>query len=174
MRGNHLRCESRAGRRGSIPACAGEPGCADFCFSVKRVYPRVCGGTRAARCRRPSALGLSPRVRGNRRLFPWRLAMRRSIPACAGEPLRSIFREMRIAVYPRVCGGTRSRRPPVRSLKGLSPRVRGNPLPSSFLPRKERSIPACAGEPEASAPKMTANPVYPRVCGGTAGIVVRE
>ena len=50
----------------SIPACAGEPwkdwGKADRC----KVYPRVCGGTDHTAGEYVNAVGLSPRVRGNR------------------------------------------------------------------------------------------------------------
>ena len=119
------------------------------------VYPRVCGGT---------SLGSSPRVptmqgclaRPRRRCHE-----SGSIPACAGEPiwpatvvkhLRGLSPRVRgnphaaggsantERVYPRVCGGTRSRAS--SGGLGLSPRVRGNPVS-----RRIGSIPACAGEP---------------------------
>ena len=51
----------------------------------------------------------------------------RSIPACAGEPEPHQDDLDRIAVYPRVCGGTASTETMRRDNKGLSPRVRGNP-----------------------------------------------
>ena len=50
-----------------------------------------------------------------------------SIPACAGEPF-----------YHKISGSWS---------QGLSPRVRGNPLPVRTLCPLTRSIPACAGEP---------------------------
>ena len=50
---------------GSIPACAGEPLRFSLRASLDRVYPRVCGGTDLWRRFKASALGLSPRVRGN-------------------------------------------------------------------------------------------------------------
>ena len=50
--------------------------------------------------------GLSPRVRGNRRGKGKRPARRRSIPACAGEPLAGASVRRPERVYPRVCGGT--------------------------------------------------------------------
>ena len=54
---------------------------------------------------------------------------------------------------------------------GLSPRVRGNPLPPVAFVAADfaRSIPACAGEPAPwEAPMETVSfGVYPRVCGGT-------
>ena len=71
---------------GSIPACAGEPSQTTVMGTAFAVYPRVCGGTVyvcAAFC---VYLGLSPRVRGNRRRPYTRARRPRSIPACAGEP----------------------------------------------------------------------------------------
>ena len=53
------------------------------------------------------------------------------------------------------------------SYNGLSPRVRGNPPPPRPDGGKERSIPACAGEPYERAGCRRAALVYPRVCGGT-------
>ena len=72
--------------RGSIPACAGEPGYTYIRSHYTTVYPRVCGGTAASLRQALRLGGLSPRVRGN----PWDEALvalrARSIPACAGEP----------------------------------------------------------------------------------------
>ena len=73
---------------GSIPACAGEPPDALLDGWRCPVYPRVCGGTDVRRRRRPTATGLSPRVRGNLHRKRPRLPDHRSIPACAGEPRR--------------------------------------------------------------------------------------
>ena len=90
-----------------------------------RSIPSVCGGTRI----RPSisrifvgftAVGLSPRVRGNR--------SRRKMSVMARE---SALVAVHKRVYPRVCGGTHDacRRQLGRmsaEASGLSPRVRGN------------------------------------------------
>ena len=93
-------------REGSIPACAGEPRMFGPLTRAGWVYPRVCGGTPAARYARALEFGLSPRVRGNRlRLAKWPTPSR-SIPACAGEPLRLRLAKWPTPVYPRVCGGT--------------------------------------------------------------------
>ena len=72
-----------------------------------------------------------------------------------------------VAVYPRVCGGTRLPVGSKSSDRGLSPRVRGNLPSSKSKPTPRRSIPACAGEPAASLPSAEVIRVYPRVCGGT-------
>ena len=50
----------------SIPACAGEPHLWSIQTRRLRVYPRVCGGTFATVLALRVAVGLSPRVRGNR------------------------------------------------------------------------------------------------------------
>ena len=66
-----------------------------------------------------------------------------------------------------MCGGTASSWGVNRTVKGLSPRVRGNRTFRAFDQVIDGSIPACAGEPPA-APRRTQPPtVYPRVCGGT-------
>ena len=74
------------GRR-SIPACAGEPSRPSPCVTLTRVYPRVCGGTSQAQHVHAHPRGLSPRVRGNRLPRLRFTFQKRSIPACAGEPL---------------------------------------------------------------------------------------
>ena len=118
--------------------------------TLKRVYPRVCGGTPRRAPRTGIAKGLSPRVRGNPELgifqvfictsglsprvrgnpssSGWSGAKIGSIPACAGEPPSGPGAVPVSRVYPRVCGGTELG--PLRRwrslLLGLSPRVRGN------------------------------------------------
>ena len=70
--------------------------------------------------------GLSPRVRGNPPARPVSASPPRSIPACAGEPLRRPAPIPAPRVYPRVCGGTELKELLRAEAKGLSPRVRGN------------------------------------------------
>ena len=135
---------------------------------MKRVYPRVCGGTVDASDGLCTLMGLSPRVRGNPPGPPWAGLLPRSIPACAGEPnVRGTGRRPS-QVYPRVCGGTLVEHRHVRNDPGLSPRVRGNLLKAARHPVTTGSIPACAGEPSSLYPAPPTCRVYPRVCGGTA------
>ena len=54
-----------------------------------------------------------------------------------------------------------------RMAHGLSPRVRGNLVLIGLFVEEYRSIPACAGEPEAWPETRAIFTVYPRVCGGT-------
>ena len=175
VRGNQV--GQNAGQLGdrSIPACAGEPPGRGRGWRRGGVYPRVCGGTLRSAGRDPLGEGLSPRVRGNPSSTPPLATAaptspvglsprvrgnpaavtgpRRpagSIPACAGEPWRrcSGFRPCR--VYPRVCGGTGFKSGVGGGVEGLSPRVRGNPIPPLPPLTAGRSIPACAGEPATS------------------------
>ena len=132
---------------GSIPACAGEPVSVRYDSRVTEVYPRVCGGTNVNLCTNPSGMGLSPRVRGNPGTLLLVDKAARSIPACAGEPIRQAALDTPDRVYPRVCGGTRMIYQPARYSGG--------------------SIPACAGEPAKTQTESAKAKVYPRVCGGT-------
>ena len=151
----------------SIPAGAGEPALSTARADVKRVYPRGCGGTRLGPRRRRRDSGLSPRVRGNHHDAGAQPDRHRSIPAGAGEPSSRRSPAGGFQVYPRGCGGTRTWAACSARVDGLSPRVRGNPYPSSKRDLRVRSIPAGAGEPPSTKPRVMLPPVYPRGCGGT-------
>ena len=138
--------------------------------------------------------GLSPRVRGNQPPLSLHLAINGSIPACAGKlhangawslpsgsipacagepyPLADGLPAFR--VYPRVCGGTARVLRHGGTVQGLSPRVRGNQANNIYGRGEKRSIPACAGEPRQRPASQAPLPVYPRVCGGTWGVMVEE
>ena len=88
VRGNRAHVVPDDPRRGSIPACAGEPSPGLRASRTGRVYPRVCGGTPAGFYTQRPVPGLSPRVRGNRPGGPATRPDAGSIPACAGEPGR--------------------------------------------------------------------------------------
>ena len=136
----------------------------------------MCGGTSSTIASRGRIPGLSPHVRGNlrrARLGKWDAG---SIPACAGEPHGCLLCVNGIRVYPRMCGGTSVVLAWASGMPGLSPHVRGNPVPSYGDHERGGSIPACAGEPAARVRVWTASWVYPRMCGGTAlndGLVPR-
>ena len=172
VRGNHRDTGGHLGKLRSIPACAGEPPISDPGGAVCGVYPRVCGGTPGDTARSAPATGLSPRVRGNRlRHGVWADAWG-SIPACAGEPRGQGLHGGEGEVYPRVCGGTVLRHAAMTLMCGLSPRVRGNLRSQNLGVADLGSIPACAGEPEATRWPLAMSRVYPRVCGGTRGYQV--
>ena len=147
VRGNHEEGAVLLDDHGSIPACAGEPHALWSGYPASWVYPRVCGGTAIACLTLMPQIGLSPRVRGNRRGKAKDLAGWGSIPACAGEPAGSAYQQRHRRVYPRVCRGTAKSSSASGYDSGLSPRVRGNLPPGLFETVSRRSIPACAGEP---------------------------
>ena len=158
----------------SIPARAGEPRAGRGRPRCEPVYPRPCGGA----CLHPLSgySGLSPPVRGSRRVRLRRGAEPGSIPARAGEPppRRSATRHRR--VYPRPCGGAGD---PFRfpySNRGSIPARAGEPsVTRRSSSSSQGSIPARAGEPASvsvrpilglSPPVKTPDRVYPRPCGG--------
>ena len=134
----------------------------------------MCGGTASATSVPVPSGGLSPRVRGNRYAVAGVMRGVGSIPACAGEPGAGGAGGERYVVYPRVCGGTQPDIDLADVVKGLSPRVRGNPIQGGIFNDAGRSIPACAGEPMVGLPIITLGKVYPRVCGGTGRRLCRN
>ena len=134
-----------------IPACAGEPTALSSRGRSRRAYPRVCGGTCGREATLVAAEGLSPRVRGNHSIAIVVSGSSGPIPACAGEPPTPSPSSRRPWAYPRVCGGTPNTSNPKPNGRGLSPRVRGNPLELHEYPADFGPIPACAGEPSISS-----------------------
>ena len=147
VRGNPKGVPDEQAEKGSIPARAGEPSPAVTRELPGRVYPRACGGTQNRANMLIAAGGLSPRVRGNHLVLHPPHPRLGSIPARAGEPIRSHARRRAARVYPRACGGTAAKAERHRPLQGLSPRVRGNRCRRSPRWLSRWSIPARAGEP---------------------------
>ena len=106
MRGNRNTGGALASLPGSIPAHAGEPLERVVIMSVRRVYPRACGGTSLPIFNAIAIKGLSPRMRGNRIRVCTHKGRSRSIPAHAGEPQSHALPCKARGVYPRACGGT--------------------------------------------------------------------
>ena len=159
--------------RGSIPALAGERVPSLRHVISPWVYPRACGGTRGSFFSFGDFgdfRGLSPRLRGNASMARRYVYPQGSIPALAGE--RGIITPSLVltGVYPRACGGTDRVPILVRSVQGLSPRLRGNARSSSYSGCAGGSIPALAGERITSLQLDRILQVYPRACGGTASM----
>ena len=125
------------------------------------------GATQCKYVKSPQCWGLSPRVRGNPLGLDVFAETLGSIPACTGQPFISFLLAPVGAVYPRVYGATRLAPSRLAPFMGLSPRVRGNQVVLLISPRRERSIPACTGQPRSSAPDDSPTSVYPRVYGAT-------
>ena len=167
VRGNRRALRAAGLRLGSIPASAGEPSSSGARPCRGRVYPRECGGTTIVGADETLAMGLSPRVRGNRTDKRAEYRASGSIPASAGEPAGGARRGRCAGVYPRECGGTFETEVANQNALGLSPRVRGNPPAGGCADERRGSIPASAGEPASSPSMALGQRVYPRECGGT-------
>ena len=150
VRGNHGLPKGWPMRWRSIPACAGEPTHGGRVGGGAAVYPRLCGGTKAAAIAVDKVDGLSPPVRGNLARMVSAICFPGSIPACAGEPPSKRAARPALSVYPRLCGGTAGGMLSGTRGRGLSPPVRGNLVAAERDPADRRSIPACAGEPRGS------------------------
>ena len=96
-----------------------------------RVYPRACGEIPEKNMDLWRILGLSPRMRGNRRAKTKARQSDGSIPAHAGKSAKVPNTSVHSRVYPRACGEIEHRRRILDGALGLSPRMRGNP--SQFL-----------------------------------------
>ena len=125
-RGNPLCRALRLLSGRSIPACAGQPRIPRSAPRMAKVYPRVRGATYVGEIRTRPFRGLSPRARGNPHEMARSIFVVRSIPACAGQPLRRNLSWPGCGVYPRVRGATIHASSPPRKSSGLSPRARGN------------------------------------------------
>ena len=174
VRGNLVADRHREPGEGSIPACAGEPAPAGSGQSPKGVYPRVCGEP-VIHDARMQTLEVYPRVCGGTILGAhYEVGPIGLSPRVRGKPDEQVIVGGREQVYPRVCGGTATSGTGGCTTTGLSPRVRGNLAAFAGPLCHQRSIPACAGEPNTTPPYAPALGVYPRVCGGTsAGISPR-
>ena len=165
VRGSRRPGAERAGRPGSIPACAGKPAPWSCRRDGRRVHPRVCGEAPRTCPRRRPGWGPSPRVRGS---LPPELRgglVRGSIPACAGKPHPRRSTPCASRVHPRVCGEAPAGLGDTYQAMGPSPRVRGSPRDRDRCSARRGSIPACAGKPRTRRPGRTATRVHPRVCG---------
>ena len=152
---------------GSIPAWAGQPSKGWHSHRPGTVYPRVGGATLKGLAFTPTRYGLSPRGRGNRTAEQEPESGGGSIPAWAGQPYSGTGAGIGGWVYPRVGGATSTTCSIHQSMKGLSPRGRGNPGSVRRQPRAAWSIPAWAGQPGLSTPPTQSRMVYPRVGGAT-------
>ena len=101
-------------------------------------------------------------------------AGQRSIPAHAGKPLWRRALSPTRKVDPRACGEAASSHYTEEGLLGRSPRMRGSLVGEKKRVVLEWSIPAHAGKPSSSMPRIRVIRVDPRACGEAivaAGIV---
>ena len=152
-----------------IPACAGNAPRACPACSPGAVHPRVCGERRTSDPDRLAEDGSSPRVRGTLTEACLLLAVRRFIPACAGNADHPRSQHIARAVHPRVCGERADGVGRFAVVSGSSPRVRGTHIRRQRERAVDRFIPACAGNATRSAFQQSRRAVHPRVCGERYG-----
>ena len=167
-RGKQLNWICQAYYKGSIPAWAGETLSSPSPKPSIKVYPRVGGGNSSERACRIGSHGLSPRGRGKPSRRCQKRAISGSIPAWAGETVRTTLTASGATVYPRVGGGNAHNICKDANRGGLSPRGRGKPIGLFAITEACRSIPAWAGETAGSLAISAAARVYPRVGGGNS------
>ncbi len=132
---------------GSIPATAGEPRGRSSAGATRWVHPRDRGGAHEVTEDAMVEEGPSPRPRGSRHRRRRRRCSSGSIPATAGEPVRSRSPRDTPRVHPRDRGGAGAAARGSRCWRGPSPRPRGSPLLFFDGIIAQGSIPATAGEP---------------------------
>ena len=154
--------------RGSIPAHAGEPISVGSISIRWTVYPRPRGGAWASASSAIPMAGLSPPTRGSLLRIIKAKALRRSIPAHAGEPKHRDNLTGRDQVYPRPRGGAGAPKYRDANSAGLSPPTRGSRYLWCYRGAPTWSIPAHAGEPGAIKARHPVPWVYPRPRGGAA------
>ena len=171
VRGNPPVAHPLSATVGTIPVCTGEPTARPTARGWTTDYPRVYGGTLALGIRKAAQAGLSPCVRGNLTEQHVQVEPPGTIPVCTGEPSAASGARLPRRDYPRVYGGTRRRLRRRPDTCGLSPCVRGNQAGDGRCRDVQRTIPVCTGEPAAGTEADQRHPDYPRVYGGTPGLV---
>ncbi len=129
---------------------------------LNAVYPRWRGELTNAAHQGVSSSGLSPLARGTRCCLYRTLRESRFIPAGAGNSQYHYIKECRIPVYPRWRGELGTCLIICVATVGLSPLARGTLPLVSCRPRKNRFIPAGAGNSNSYTDKSSKQTVYPR------------
>ena len=153
------------GRR-FIPACAGNSYRKFKVSRIETVHPRLRGELAFTKPAHSCGVGSSPLARGTQIVQDISTAIRRFIPACAGNSRRKTMKDHVFAVHPRLrgelgatlflpffhrrfipaCAGN-SRIPSVSNhiSGGSSPLARGTHFRANNIYLAQRFIPACAG-----------------------------
>ena len=171
MRGKPMtRCSRCSGIR-IIPAHAGQTPPPTGWKRGEPDHPRACGANALYVIGTVESSGSSPRMRGKRRRDIRVIALRRIIPAHAGQT-RSCSCLVRVcADHPRACGANVALS--IRAIigSGSSPRMRGKLASITRKTVSSRIIPAHAGQTSTWIHCITGWTDHPRACGAnTAGL----
>ena len=135
----------RAPWRRFIPACAGNATASVSTTATVSVHPRMRGERIVPAADNPVARGSSPHARGTLKLRRLARALRRFIPACAGNAVEDRRAERPPPVHPRMRGERVIQLADGRLLIGSSPHARGTHPALDLDLEGHRFIPACAG-----------------------------
>ena len=172
MRGERARtCAPVAACRGSSPHARGTRILRGLGLFLGRFIP-ACAGNAAAERRSRSGKPVHPRMRGERWEFGQMPALpARFIPACAGNAIRFVPRLYGYSVHPRMRGERIYVWLSHRMSYGSSPHARGTPDNGQHACQDERFIPACAGNAQCDAARLSSRPVHPRMRGERRSLV---
>ncbi len=155
-----------------IPARAGQTACVQGIPGIPPDHPRACGANSDNSSTTTSRSGSSPRVRGKRDRAGNRPAIRRIIPARAGQTRPPARRPRRRPDHPRACGANAVSFQSTARCSGSSPRVRGKLVSSARTAFHDRIIPARAGQTVHTVTPLSKTPDHPRACGANAVVRV--
>ena len=148
-----------------IPAHAGNRAHGRRLMVAGSVHPRACGEQFEEWPDEEIDLGSSPRMRGTDQPAISQAAVRRFIPAHAGNRSWIIVGPLHAVVHPRACGEQMWPRCGGAFCMTSSPRMRGTDAASSLYTSVRRFIPAHAGNRESPMAARIARAVHPRACG---------
>ena len=149
-----------------IPASAGQTFQTCSFTVIRSDHPRECGANMMSNVSLHRAVGSSPRVRGKHVFDDYFSYDFRIIPASAGQTHGKHVKQGRWTDHPRECGANvvQGRRFAVH--RGSSPRVRGERRHvRQRLRRRDRIIPASAGQTRGRSSSRKNRSDHPRECG---------
>ena len=154
---------------GSSPRVRGTPQTIGTLAPTRTVHPRVCGELPASHVQVLGGGGSSPRVRGTRR-GPARTHSCRAVhPRVCGELATSTASQRMVnTVHPRVCGELWLDAKAACEAAGSSPRVRGTQQHCHRPLRRQRFIPACAGNSRQARPRSGWSIRFIPACAGNS------
>ena len=167
LRGSSPRVRGTLARRCGrfIPARAGNAKGRRSEQGQRSVHPRACGERLQFGLIGRDRVGSSPRVRGTLEGGARPLRRVRFIPARAGNASAPSRAGSPCPVHPRACGERAAIQARHRPGDGSSPRVRGTHHRRHVGNRRQRFIPARAGNATLTTGSWRAASVHPRACG---------
>ena len=165
MRGKQILWTSRRPFTRIIPAHAGQTRREPSWGLPDQDHPRACGANALKRYMVSPHAGSSPRMRGKRDLEVPDAAHRRIIPAHAGQTPGRSASTSAPTDHPRACGANAPGWLSALKNAGSSPRMRGKLRGPAEHHRRQRIIPAHAGQTSAATTPIRWTTDHPRACG---------